>query len=333
MHAARVAGANLAIASAITLLFYLSGSTGPNLRHITAYLAVGLIVGLPCQLAIPVLTRRPFQRRWMRFAVAITGSALIGAAASLAAVFAVLALWPAPMSAFAEVAEGVVPVATFLAVAVTLIGTLLGESQWRIEHAERLAAEARLASLESRLHPHFLFNTLNSILALIPESPLLAERMVEQVAAILRASLDSTPQSVHTLERELKLVRDYLEIEQVRFGTRLSFQLPDLDPADAKLLVPAFALQVLVENSVQHGFAHRPEGGRIDVEVERSQQHVRIVVRDDGPGFHASQITPGHALDTLRARLQVLHGDAARLQVGPPGRGSVELKLPAQENG
>jgi sensor histidine kinase YesM len=116
--------------------------------------------------------------------------------------------------------------------------------------ARRAAIEAQLASLESRVQPHFLFNTLNSIASLIPTDPRGAERMTAQLASLLRSSLDAANMPLVPLADEVRIVRDYLDIERVRFGQRMQ---PDLaiDPGVESALVPRFSLQTLVENSVK----------------------------------------------------------------------------------
>ena len=125
--------------------------------------------------------------------------------------------------------------------------------------ARRLAAEAQLASIESRVQPHFLFNTLNSIAALTHDDPAGAERMTGQLASLLRSSLDSTATPLVTLEQELRVVRAYLDIERVRFGDRLRY---DVAPRwGAAATVPRMALQTLVENSVKYAVSPRREGG------------------------------------------------------------------------
>ena len=132
------------------------------------------------------------------------------------------------------------------------------------ERALKLATEAQLASLESRIHPHFLFNTLNSISSLIPEDPVRAERLVEQMAALLRFSLDAHQSGLVPLERELKIVGDYLEIERARFGDRLRYQI-DV-PADlSQSQIPPLSLQTLVENSVKYAIAPDRAGGEIRI--------------------------------------------------------------------
>src|SRR5262249_45996107 len=157
------------------------------------------------------------------------------------------------------------------------------------ERAMSMALDARLASLESRLHPHFLFNTLNAISALIHDDPDLAERTVERLAALLRFSLDATRRGTVPLAEELTIVVDYLEIERARLGERLSYDL-DIAPDIAACEVPPFALQILVENSVKHAIAPRRSGGRIRVEARADADRVVLSVGDDGPGFTAAAI-------------------------------------------
>ena len=130
--------------------------------------------------------------------------------------------------------------------------------------ARRIAAEAQLASIESRVQPHFLFNTLNSIAALVHDDPAGAERMTGQLAALLRSALDSTAVPLVPLEQELRIVRAYLDIERVRFGDRLRYDV-ELGDGTASAMVPRMALQTLVENSVKYAVSPRREGGAIRV--------------------------------------------------------------------
>jgi two-component system sensor histidine kinase AlgZ len=182
------------------------------------------------------------------------------------------------------------------------------------ERAHKLAVEASLSSLESRLHPHFLFNTLNSISSLIQEDPQLAERMVERLAALLRFSLDSSHRSTILLEQELKIAIDYLEIEKARFGERLHYLIEVPSELNA-VRVPPFIIQTLVENSVKHAVSLKRRGGEIQLKVSAVDDRVTIEVTDDGAGFTADAITVGHGLDNLRARLAALFGQEAKLDV------------------
>lgn len=196
------------------------------------------------------------------------------------------------------------------------------------ERALKLATEARLASLESRLHPHFLFNTLNSISALILEDPLLAEQMVQRLAALLRTSLDACEQNHVPLREEIKLVTDYLEIERARFRERLSYAIEVAPGLDA-LPVPPLTLQPLVENSVKFAVSPKTTGGMIRISARLMNRSLALEVWDDGPGFNGEMIPCGHGIDNLRSRLSALLGDEAELSVDSTKAGtSVTIYLP-----
>ncbi len=196
------------------------------------------------------------------------------------------------------------------------------------EHAQKLATEARLSSLESRIHPHFLFNTLNSISALIHDEPQRAEEIVGRLAALLRFSLDTNQCSLVSLEQEIKIVRDYLEIEKARFGDRLRYSI-EIDPATQQASVPPLAVESLVENSVKYAIAPRREGGEVRVRARLAEGSVEIEIADSGPGFSLEAIPSGHGIDNLLGRLEVLYNGRAKLDVGASdGRSSVRLVLP-----
>jgi two-component system, LytTR family, sensor histidine kinase AlgZ len=183
------------------------------------------------------------------------------------------------------------------------------------ERERKIAAEARFASLESRVHPHFLFNTLNSISALVQEDPAEAERMIERLSALLRFSLDSELAGVVALREELQIVRDYLEIQKVRFGQRLRFRI-EVDPAAESQQVPALSVQTLVENSVKYAVGVRSEGAEIVVNARVQDGQLRVEVSDDGPGFEpVTSLKPGHGLDLLQRRLTTLFGSTASLEM------------------
>jgi signal transduction histidine kinase len=199
------------------------------------------------------------------------------------------------------------------------------------ERARKMALEARLASLEARLQPHFMFNTLNAITALIQENPDEAERTVERLAALLRFSLDATERGLVPLAHELKIVTDYVEIERTRFGDRLAYTV-DVAPEAADCEVPPLAIQTLVENSIKHGIAPRPGGGRLRVDAAVAGGRTVVSVWDDGPGFDATAIRPGHGLDNLRGRLAARFGDAAAVAVTRRDGGTlVTVTLPPAE--
>jgi sensor histidine kinase YesM len=204
------------------------------------------------------------------------------------------------------------------------------EEQLRQKELERaramkLATEARLASLESRIHPHFLFNTLNTISALIHEDPMKADEQLQRLAKLLRFSLDAPETSLVPLERELQVVADYLEIEKTRFADRLRYRMETTAEA-RECNIPPLAVQTLVENSVKHHIAQRREGGEVAVKAERKGDVLTVTVTDDGPGIPAGSTLPGHGLDVLRGRLEALFPGAASLTIVGS---EVRISLPA----
>lgn len=196
------------------------------------------------------------------------------------------------------------------------------------ERACKLASEARLSSLESRVHPHFLFNTLNSISALIREDPSRAERTMERLAALLRYSLDTGRHPLVPLRQELRVVRDYLEIEKTRFCDRLRFSI-DVPEEMEELEVPPMAVQTLVENSIKHAISTSRQGGHIAVTARLEPGNLVIAVTDSGPGFDLRAMKEGHGLDNLQERLTALFGGKAQLEMARrDGRMTVSVAVP-----
>jgi two-component system sensor histidine kinase AlgZ len=194
---------------------------------------------------------------------------------------------------------------------------------------EIASREAELRALRAQIHPHFLFNSLNSINALIAAKPEEARRLCVRLGDFLRRSLTVGPREAIPLAEELELAEQLLAIEKVRFGERLSHTIVADEEARA-CAVPPLLLQPLVENAVTHGIAQLIDGGEIRIEAERRGDELRIVIvnpRDaDAPGRKGT----GIGLQNVRRRLAALHGDAAEARV-TAGDASfrVELRLPA----
>lgn len=206
----------------------------------------------------------------------------------------------------------------------------LRDQQLAADRIRKLAMEARLRSLEARIHPHFLFNTLNSISALIPVNPEHAEQLVGRLAVLLRACLDSGRHPLIPLREELTMVANYLAIEKARFGDKLRCSVEEVQAVGQDHPVPPMAVQSLVENAVKHGIMVRGEGD-IFVNVTPSEAGLRVEVRDTGPGFDLTAVPAGHGLDNLVERLQALFGDSAGLRVfRRDDQTVVELALPSR---
>ena len=197
------------------------------------------------------------------------------------------------------------------------------------ETARRMATEAQLASLESRVNPHFFFNTLNSIAELTREDAARAERMTTQLASLMRSSLETGSTPLVPLGQEVQSIRDYLEIEHVRFDDRLRYDIRIANEA-ACALVPRLALQTVVENSVKYAVSPRRGGASVSIAARREGKRVRVEVTDDGPGFDVDTIPEGHGLALIRDRLELLYGNDATLSVtSQPGRTTVAIVVPA----
>lgn len=178
----------------------------------------------------------------------------------------------------------------------------------------RLATEARLAKLSTELNPHFLFNALNSIKALTREDVVRSREAIDRLSGLLRYSLQSSQRDLVPLAEELTIVREYIELEQIRFEDRLkvSWNLPSSLP-DLTLL--PLSLHCLVENAVKHGIAHLPEGGSIFISLQQMPQGWELRVQNNGPFRGDNPL--GSGLKNLRQRLSLQYGPAASLSVGP----------------
>jgi two-component sensor histidine kinase len=208
------------------------------------------------------------------------------------------------------------------------------EGELRASQLEARLAEARLQLLKMQLHPHFLFNTLNTISELVHEDPRTADRMIASLSQLLRESLDVGTVDRVPLARELDLLERYVDIQRVRFGDRLDVGL-DVDPAARDALVPPLILQPLVENSIRHGLAARVTAGRIRVRALRRGDRLVLEVEDDGAGLEPHAGTrEGVGLGNTRARLHQLYGQAHSVEIrnADGGGALVRLTMPWQRD-
>ncbi len=189
--------------------------------------------------------------------------------------------------------------------------------QQQLQNQQQAELHARVQALQSRIHPHFLFNSMNSIASLIGSQPALAERMVEDLAGLFRASL-SEPGLI-PLERELELCHRFLRIEQLRLGERLrvDWQLPEQLPESAT--IPSLLLQPLIENAVYHGIQPLPNGGEVRVALALEGDYCTINVTNPVPA-HAASAGNGLALDNIRHRLVAHYGTRGALEVAAEDR-------------
>ncbi len=181
----------------------------------------------------------------------------------------------------------------------------------RMETADRAN---QLANLRSQMNPHFMFNALNGIRALVDEDPVRAKQAITQLSAILRNTMATVKRVTVPLGEELDMVKAYLDLEHMRYEERLQAVF-DVDPALEREPVPPMMLQTLVENAVKHGVASRPEGGVVRIGAARGEQGLLLTVRNSGRYAGGVVRGTGIGLDNTRERLQRIYGDKAHMSI------------------
>jgi len=199
------------------------------------------------------------------------------------------------------------------------------DRELRAAQLETSLQEAKLAALRSQLNPHFLFNALNSVSALMHRDVDAADAMLARLGELLRLTLASDGSHEIRLHEELELLDRYLDVERIRFAERLAVTL-DVPAATLAAHLPPFSLQPLVENAIHHGVAGRARGGRVTVTARQVNDRLQLRVTDDGPGLETSlPAREGVGLRNTRARLRQLYGDAQVLAFRRPEAGGLEV--------
>jgi len=243
-------------------------------------------------------------------------------------IFSVDDKWPHPTF----LASLAVYTTTFFAVALPLKVWNNTRTEVKLEEQGRLLMQARLEALTSQINPHFLFNTLNSVSALIRTNPQEARVVVLKLSRILRRRLRHHD-NFATLRDELEFINDYLSIEMTRFGDKLRF-VENIDPDTLDMLIPSMLLQPLVENSIKHGLASKVEGGVITIETHRLENRLQLIVQDDGVGIAeeklATLLGEGIGVSNVTERLKVLFGSDYRMWIdSQPARGTkISIEMP-----
>ncbi len=201
------------------------------------------------------------------------------------------------------------------------------ERELRAAELEKSLAQAKLHALQMQLNPHFLFNSLHSVSALMHQDVEAADRMVVRLSDLLRAALDNSGAQEVTLRDELKFLQSYLEIEKIRFGNRLTVQTEiPADLLDAR--VPNLILQPLVENAIRHGIEPHAKPGRIELRAQRVNGKLTLDVSDNGAGVNDTKaISEGVGLANTRARLRTLYGEAQSFELRNRPEGGLRAQL------
>jgi two-component system LytT family sensor kinase len=221
---------------------------------------------------------------------------------------------------------------TFFAVTLPLKVWSNARTETKLEEQERMLMQARLEALTSQINPHFLFNTLNSVSALIRSDPQQARVMVLKLSRILRRRL-RRHETFSPLRDELDFINDYISIEVTRFGDKLRF-VQRIDPDTLDAMVPSMLLQPLIENCIKHGLSGKVEGGSITLEARRADGRLQIVVEDDGVGMPeeklATLLSQGIGISNVTERLKVLFSSDYRMWIdSKPGKGTrIAIEVP-----
>ena len=211
------------------------------------------------------------------------------------------------------------------------------EGQLQSSQLRTQLAQSQLEALKMQLHPHFLFNTLHSISALLNKDTDAARRMITRLGDFLRLTLENAGTQEVTLQEEMEFLHGYLEIERIRFRDRLTTSV-EVDPAMLDVRVPNLILQPIVENAMRHAVATQAHAGRIEITAFARNGCLRIQVKDNGPGLAVDQILvnqigKGVGLSNTKARLERLYGTDHLLELAndPQGGLVVTLEIPRKE--
>lgn len=200
------------------------------------------------------------------------------------------------------------------------------------EKLEKLKLKSELAALQSKINPHFLFNTLNTILDLVYDYPEKVEEMILNLSTIYRKILYSSENEYYTLEQEIDLVKKYLDIEKVRLGNRMEYEIicaPELKNVE----IPPLCIEPIVENSIIHGISPKKGNGKIQIITKIENKKVKISVIDDGVGIESKDFKLGFGFSSVKERLKILYGEESKLEIKQNEKKgvTVEIEFPLKE--
>lgn len=328
-----------------TVQGYLSRRASGEAGSLLDVLAVGAVSWLPWLAVLPLIVgldrRLPIGRGWRATASHLVLFTLLHLGTGLLLLWVSLARLAPDEGWTWELAWRTLFTGGRLILSLLMYGGIIGvmraartratlrERELQAARLEAQATRARLDALAARLEPHFLFNALQSVSALVEHEPARARTMLAQIGDLLRDALATSAQGEITLREELALLQRYLAIETTRFADRLRVELA-IAPDSEATRVPRFLLQPLVENAIRHGIAPRPEGGTVRITATRAGDRVRLEVWNDGTPL-AAEARDGIGLATTRERLVTRHGAAASLRLDPAPAGGVVavVELPA----
>jgi two-component system, LytTR family, sensor kinase len=205
------------------------------------------------------------------------------------------------------------------------------EQEYQLLKLNELKTTAELEALQAKVNPHFLYNSLNSIAGLVHIDPDKAEKMVLLLAKFFRYSTNRYNEYYCNLTEELEIVETYLEVEKVRFGDKLNYQIKLADEELAKCLIPRFLIQPLVENALKHGISKIAEPGFILIDIQRLDNQVIIIVQDNGLPF-GDNFEAGYGLQSTQDKLRLLGGKNAQMEIINQTPKQIKISLEMRKN-
>jgi sensor histidine kinase YesM len=206
---------------------------------------------------------------------------------------------------------------------------LLRRKELNEQRLQKLRAQAELSSLQARINPHFLFNSLNSIASLISVDPKRAELAVEMLSRLMRFSLRSSERRAVLLAEEFAIVRTYLDLEKIRLGDRLSYEF-SIQGDVSMVCLPGMLITPLVENSIKHGFSSKVCGGRVKISATVEEGTCRVVVEDNGVGWPLEQKDAGKGLANIKERLNLYFNGRCSLELYNKEGAVVDISFPVE---
>jgi two-component system LytT family sensor kinase len=207
------------------------------------------------------------------------------------------------------------------------MNTRLQEKELDLVKAKQLITQAELQTLQSKINPHFLYNSLNSIAGLVHVDADKAEEMTLKLSRLFRYSVNSPQGNTASVKQEMEIVETYLDIEKVRFGDRLTFST-QISPGADNALIPRFLIQPLVENALKHGLNDKAANGELFVDVEKADQYILIKIADNGKPFPA-ELNMGYGLQSTYDKLTLLYGEDYQVQLTNVPQKQICIKVPA----
>jgi sensor histidine kinase YesM len=229
----------------------------------------------------------------------------------------------------------------FSGVIVLVVGTIIyfyhaqkGRMETRLKEKElamaklvHLKTQAELQTLQSKINPHFLYNSLNSIASLIHEDADKAEDMTLKLSKLFRYSINSQQENMASIKEEIEIVNTYLDIEKVRFGDRINFMM-QIAPEVKDLRIPRFLIQPLVENALKHGLNNKADHGVLQIIANRDADNISITIADNGVPF-PDDINMGYGLQSTYDKLSLLYGDNYRIHISNHPQKHIKITIPA----